>query len=201
MMNKIKPEPCPICGGAAEVWVEFVPYSNEYEYDETNLYHCGCKECGLEETCSWDEAPAIRWWNEKAGPVNRLKERLAAYEDTGLEPEEISTVQECLVPIPFGRFHDIMKAERDGRLVLLPCKIDTPIYLLRSKKEPRKPTKYWVEEYDIDHFTIGGAMIPMITACNKENEWEELIDGTLEGAEFFLSREAAEKAIAKEAGK
>lgn len=43
-------------------------------------------------------------------------DRLAAYEGTGLEPDEIADVQECLQPIPFGRFHDIMNAERDGRL-------------------------------------------------------------------------------------
>lgn len=70
-MNKIKPEPCPICGGAAEVWVEFVQYSNEYEYDEKNLYHCGCKECELTRSCYWDKDQAIRWWNELAEEFRR----------------------------------------------------------------------------------------------------------------------------------
>lgn len=46
--------------------------------------------------------------------------RLAAYEDTGLEPKEIAKVQEAMAPIPFGRFRDIMEAERTGRLVVLP---------------------------------------------------------------------------------
>jgi len=127
--------------------------------------------------------------------IDLLQERLAAYEDTGLEPEEIRKVQEDLKPIPFGRFRDIMEAERDGRVVILPCKITAPIYLIHAEKEPRKPVKYRAIEYHIDHFTIGGTMIPMITACSNDNEWEELIDGTQEGNEFFLSREEVEKAL------
>lgn len=47
-----------------------------------------------------------------------MVDRLADYEDTGLTPKEIKEVQEALAPIPFGRFHDIMEAERAGRLVL-----------------------------------------------------------------------------------
>ena len=57
--------------------------------------------------------------------------------------------------------------KEQGRLVELPCKIDDPIYLIRTEKEPRKGEKDIVEEYDIDHFTIGCAMIPMITACSN----------------------------------
>lgn len=53
--------------------------------------------------------------------IDMLTERLAAYEDTGLTPEEISNVQECLLPIQFSRYYEIMAAEREGRLVILPC--------------------------------------------------------------------------------
>lgn len=90
---------------------------------------------------------------------------------------------------------DLLRAEKERRLLVLPCKIDAPIYLIRAEKAPRKPTKYLVEEYAIDHFTIGGTMIPMITACSKENEWVDLIDGTQKGHEYFLSREEAEAAL------
>ena len=40
--------------------------------------------------------------------------RLASYEDTGLEPEEITTKSYML---------DLTQAERDGRLVMPPCKV------------------------------------------------------------------------------
>ena len=134
-------------------------------------------------------------------------EKLAAYEDTGLTPEDIkpginAAARKRLACEYFGlsasqvsRIEDLAQADKDGRLVVLPCKIDHPIYLIRTEKEPRKGEKDIVEEYDIDHFTIGGAMIPMITACSKENEWKALIDGTQRGYEYFLDREEAEKAL------
>lgn len=129
-----------------------------------------------------------------------LRQRLAAYEDTGLTPEICANYKKfedeaISKGVTFGRIVELMNADKDGRLVVLPCRIDTPIYLIRTEKEPRKGEKYIVEEYDIDHFTIGGTMIPMITACSKENEWEELIDGTQESFEYFLTREEAEKAL------
>ena len=57
-----------------------------------------------------------------------LRERLCAYEDTGLGPEEFKEAQEAVSPIPFGRFHDIMEAERVGLLVLL-SKTNDPLTL------------------------------------------------------------------------
>lgn len=87
-------------------------------------------------------------------------------------------------------------AEEAGRLLVLPCNISTPIFLIcLEKKQKRKPHTYRVDEFHIDHFTIGGAMIPMITACSDDNEWVELIDGTQKGQEYFLTREAAEAAL------
>lgn len=55
--------------------------------------------------------------------------RLAAYEDTGLTPEEITTLQElhdfynskdCLAS---RRLVELALADKDGRLVVLPCKV------------------------------------------------------------------------------
>lgn len=54
---------------------------------------------------------------ECKGPII---DRLAAYEDTGVEPNDIVEVQKALDATPFGRFHDIMEAERGGRLMILP---------------------------------------------------------------------------------
>lgn len=72
--------------------------------------------------------------------------RLAAYEDTGLEPEEVSEyqrlcdsyakagldakfVQFCIDATQNGlsmdRIRELAQAEKDGRLVVLPCKDDT----------------------------------------------------------------------------
>jgi hypothetical protein len=50
---------------------------------------------------------------------NRLKDRLAAYEDTWLEPEEITAMRHTL-----DEYHKVVdpliRAQADGRLVVLP---------------------------------------------------------------------------------
>lgn len=106
--------------------------------------------------------------------------RLAQYEDTGLTPE---------------RARELAQADKDGRLVELPCRIDAPVYLIHEERQRSKPCVCCVEKWDIDHFTIGGAMIPMITACSRENEWKELVDGSKLGQEYFLTREEAQAAL------
>ena len=67
--------------------------------------------------------------------------RLAAYEDTGLEPEDISAIQrreqglsELLVNISCGcavtytRLAELARAEKDGRLMVLPCKVGDTVW-------------------------------------------------------------------------
>lgn len=51
-----------------------------------------------------------------------LLNRLAAYEDTGLEPEEIDSVFIHSVIEENRRLKEFAQAEKDGRLVVLPCK-------------------------------------------------------------------------------
>lgn len=76
-------------------------------------------------------------------------DRLAAYEDTGLEPEEIAKIREDVETgylkstarrygIPVDRLRELAKADREGRCVVLPCKpSDVTVYQLRNKKHAR----------------------------------------------------------------
>lgn len=130
---------------------------------------------------------------------------LYAYEETGLTPEEIKSLknsyQHMLESTDSETKHiiELLVAENTGCLVVLPCSIDRPVYLIHQEEgQKRKPKSYRVDECDIDHFTIGETMVPMITAVSKDNEWHELIDGTQNGYEYWLTREAAEAALAKE---
>ncbi len=58
---------------------------------------------------------------------NRLKDRLAAYEDLRLTPEEITAMQHTL-----DEYHKVadplLRAQADGRLVVLPCKVGDTVY-------------------------------------------------------------------------
>ena len=143
-----------------------------------------------------------------------IRHRLSEYEDTGLSPEEVVKMQGEIKTAYDGHgdpymleatgseakhIIDLMVAEATGCLVVLPCSIESPVYLIHQEEgQKRKPKSYRVDECDIDHFTIGETMIPMITAVSKDNEWHELIDGTQEGYEYFLTQEAAEAALAKD---
>lgn len=71
---------------------------------------------------------------DRGKPIKRLGaklyRRLAAYEDTGLEPEEVSTTKAELAlyvdafnGVKFERIMEIARAEKAGRLVVLPCNV------------------------------------------------------------------------------
>ena len=69
--------------------------------------------------------------------VCRLKSRLAAYEDTGLEPEDLKKAfnetairklaAQALNTTP-DHLRDLIQAAQDGRLVVLPCKVGATVY-------------------------------------------------------------------------
>ena len=61
-------------------------------------------------------------------------ERLAAYEDTGIEPEAVETVKlalaakhmvdlETLNNTPISRLVELAEADKDGRAIILPCEV------------------------------------------------------------------------------
>ena len=62
--------------------------------------------------------------------ISMLQDRLAAYEDTRLEPEEITAMQRTL-----DEYHKVadplLRAQADGRLVVLPCQVGTATYYIR----------------------------------------------------------------------
>lgn len=62
--------------------------------------------------------------------------RLAAYEDTGLEPEEIMEHETAYIEImtrTYGPLHQKigqwLQDEKDGRLVVLPCKVGDRVFV------------------------------------------------------------------------
>ena len=56
-------------------------------------------------------------------------EKLAAYEDTGLEPEEILTAKESAeIACALNELKKYKDAEEEGRLVVLPCKVGDKVY-------------------------------------------------------------------------
>lgn len=123
-------------------------------------------------------------------PRNVPEERflkLAAYEDTGLEPEEIKEVQEAMNPIPFGRFHEIMEAERDGRCVVLPPVKGADI------GNPLEPLKVYA--------ALKSEVLKYDYRAEHEPQKISALDYTIIMAlQDVLTRAEAEKALGKEQG-
>ena len=149
-------------------------------------------------------------WTEKHGESmedcttlycrNRLKERLAAYEDTCLEPQEVSTLVKdfsdfCTIVGECGGISRVMalaEADKDGRLVGLPVKpVLTPIL---------SSMLYIIEDGDIYEDALYEAVVGM-----SENGEMNVVYTTLSdqiafeqadiGKTVFLTREAAEKSL------
>ena len=64
----------------------------------------------------------------------RNREDLRAYEDTGLEPEQCKNAK-VIIESAFSddtakaeRIRELLKADKDGRLVVLPCKVGDTVY-------------------------------------------------------------------------
>ena len=104
---------------------------------------------------------------------NRLKDRLAAYEDTGLTPQACAEAREAgkvlsSCDISFGRLAELLTADSAGRLVVLPCKVGDTVYILRR--------------------TFDGADV----VGETELWWTDIPQL---GKTVFLAREEAEKAL------
>ena len=111
-------------------------------------------------------------------------ERLKAYEDAGLSPQacaEARDIEETLSGCDYSisRMVELMKADKDGRVLILPCKLGTKVYRIRYK----------IADYPDDPE-------PEITTTWFTPEYREDIGKTV-----FLTREEAEKALQEMEGK
>ena len=77
----------------------------------------------------------------------KVWERLKAYEDTGLEPEEVlpkDKADEIALKLmrladlgslcSYTRLCELAEADKDGRMVVLPCKVGDTVYEVTSRK-------------------------------------------------------------------
>ena len=132
--------------------------------------------------------------------VCRLKSRLAAYEDSGLEPEDIkkheAAYNECLTRTygPFKqKISQWLQAEQDGRLVVLPSKT---VWELTMDAGPDCDMKFPVDAFDE---ALGCDL------CSKAKQFayerpctQELLKEL--GKTVFLTRQEAEAALSQEGG-
>lgn len=127
---------------------------------------------------------------------DRLVERLAAYEDTGLEPEYVTALQKdwselCTVIGECGgidRLRELADANRDGRLVVLPCKVGQRVFALMD-------TDKHIRECEVKQIGMGNEIgfIGLEPIGARRREYGVSLNGF--GKIVFLTREEAEKAL------
>ena len=128
--------------------------------------------------------------------IGPMVDRLAAYEDTGLEPEQVmelkSFTQGGIHKVDDGWKHvqDLLQAEQDGRLVVLPSKT---VWELTMDAGPdcdmKCPVDAWDESLGCD-LCSKAKQFAYERPCAQER-MKEL------GKTVFLTREEAEAAMAK----
>ena len=123
-----------------------------------------------------------------------LIKRLAAYEDTGLEPETVETVKlalaakhlvdiETLNNTPIGRLKELAEADKAGRVVVLPCRQGDELWTYCDHPVKR-----------VYSFTVSD-----VSTLNGRTVLNTLGLGTIRpediGKTVFLTREEAERAM------
>lgn len=129
------------------------------------------------------DVPGSSFCENGACSQRNVWERLKAYEDTGLEPEEVNSVKLALMGksvaevkefegVPIDRLRELAQADKEGRCVVLPCKAGDTVWRIQYVQNKK------------GNYVVGIAEIKF---------------GLLWASEFgktvFLTREEAEKAL------
>ena len=134
------------------------------------------------------ETPGSSFCEDGYCTQRKVWDRLKQYEDIGLEPEKIvflkNVVDDAFSDKPEFTEHirELLWAEKDGRLVVLPCKVGDTIYRCG---DPIKKIYEW--------------QIAYVEVYEDETVFVDDSDNTFVEADIgktvFLTREAAEKAL------
>ena len=126
-------------------------------------------------------------------------ERLAAYEDTGLTPEEIKApfTEDTMINLAAqalgvepSRLRELAEADKDGRCVVLPCKVGDTVWRIVRDGEPH------ITRDEVRDMYFADDMTPCVELVGGRVTFTEKFGKTV-----FLSREEAEKALREMEGK
>ena len=132
--------------------------------------------------------------------ISVLQDRLADYEDTGLEPEQCENAK-VIIRSAFSddtakaeRIRELLKADKDGRVVVLPCKVGDTVWAnLDGMRHPRKCV--------IEFANIGSHVTTIVFSTVDGLREQYGVNPSSFGKTVFLTREEAEKALEATEGK
>ena len=124
--------------------------------------------------------------------IDALLHRLAAYENTGMEPEDLRSNED----IDFARVVELLRADAEGRLVTVPCKAGDRVWINCILGYDR------CEEHEITSVEVNiGAKIGLwfnAEMVGYRGAARCSFGGDQIGKTVFLTREEAEAALQKE---
>lgn len=122
---------------------------------------------------------------------------LRQYLDTGMTPEAFQSYVVFLQDLigdqkaseALDRFRQLVKADRDGRLVVLPCKVGDTLYEVTGRKT--------ISEYRVKAIRVELFCVFIELEIEKGFVWQSLAGITQNeiGKTVFLTREEAEAAL------
>ena len=130
--------------------------------------------------------------------------RLKAYEDTGLTPEEIKApfTEDTMINLAAqalgvepSRLRELAEADKDGRCVVLPCKVGETVYFVNGKQI----LEFAVVGYAVDETGISWVHSEHVDKIGNTNERTFSPDRF--GKNTFFTREEAKKALQEMEGK
>jgi hypothetical protein len=143
------------------------------------IARCGYPTCPYKDGCSQKQV-----W-----------ERLKQYEDTGLSPiacEESAKIEKGLSEGGFStsRMVELMCADQEGRVVVLPCKVGNRVFALLD-------TDKHISECEVKQIGLGNEIgfVGLEPIGARGREYGVSLNGF--GKTVFLTREEAEKALAE----
>ena len=153
--------------------------------------------------------PASCYFDDDSGPDKiaqsafrqRCVERLADYEDSACEPEEVlpkDKADEIALKLMrladleslcnYTRLRELTEADKDGRLVVLPCKVGQRVFALMDMDKH-------ISECEVKRIGMGNEIgfIGLEPIGARGREYGVALNGF--GKTVFLTREVAEKAL------
>ena len=140
--------------------------------------------------------PGGSFCEDGACSQRKVWERLKAYEDTGLMPDEIRAMQEeHFSGLEMAKLHSALmelkkyqEADKDGRLVVLPCQSGEHVFALLDDQKR-------VRECEVKHAVLDGwRKVFFIEPVGNPGDAYGAPFGAF-GQTVFLTREEAEKAL------
>lgn len=130
---------------------------------------------------------------------DKLIERLAAYEETGLTPEEIKAqfTEDAMINlvaqalgVEHSHLRELAEADKDGRCVVLPCKVVDTVWRIIRDGEP------YITRDEVRDMYFADDMTPCVELVGGRVTFTEKFGKTV-----FLSRAEAERDLQEMEGK